>query len=31
MPTTPAELKAFIVEQIRIWRPVIAKTARTMR
>jgi len=31
MPTTPGELKVFIDEQIRIWRPVIAKTARTMR
>ena len=30
-PTTPAELTAFIREQIQIWRPVIAETAKTMR
>jgi tripartite-type tricarboxylate transporter receptor subunit TctC len=30
-PTTPAELTAFVREQIQIWRPVIAKTAKTMR
>jgi hypothetical protein len=26
--TTPDELKAFIVEQQHIWRPVIAETAK---
>jgi tripartite-type tricarboxylate transporter receptor subunit TctC len=30
-PTTPAELRAFIQEQIQIWRPVIAETAKAMR
>ena len=30
-PTTPAELTAFIREQQRIWRPVIAETAKAMR
>jgi tripartite-type tricarboxylate transporter receptor subunit TctC len=30
-PTTPAELTAFIAEQQQIWRPVIAKTATTLR
>ena len=30
-PTTPTELTAFIQEQIQIWRPVIAETAKTMR
>jgi len=30
-PTTPAELIAHIREQQRIWRPVIAETAKTMR
>jgi tripartite-type tricarboxylate transporter receptor subunit TctC len=30
-PTTPAELTSFIAEQQRIWRPVIAETAKTMR
>ena len=31
MPTTPAELTAFIREQQRIWRPMIAETAKAMR
>jgi tripartite-type tricarboxylate transporter receptor subunit TctC len=30
-PTTPAELTAFIREQQRVWRPVIAETAKAMR
>jgi tripartite-type tricarboxylate transporter receptor subunit TctC len=30
-PTSPAELTAFIREQIQIWRPVIAETAKTLR
>ncbi len=30
-PTTPAELTAFIREQQRIWRPVIAETAKAIR
>ena len=30
-PTTPAELTSFIAEQQRIWRPVIAETAKTMK
>ena len=30
-PTTPAELTAYIAEQQRIWRPVIAETAKTMK
>ena len=30
-PTTPAELTAFIRDQQRIWRPVIAETAKTMK
>ena len=30
-PTSPTELTAFIREQVQIWRPVIAETARTMR
>ena len=30
-PMTPAELTAFIREQQRIWRPVIAETAKAMR
>ena len=30
-PTTPAELIAYIQEQQRIWRPVIAETAKTIR
>jgi tripartite-type tricarboxylate transporter receptor subunit TctC len=30
-PTSPAELTAFIREQQRIWRPVIAETAKAMR
>lgn len=30
-PTTPAELTAYVEEQQRIWRPVIAETARTLR
>jgi len=29
--TTPAELTAFIQEQIRIWRPVIAETAKVIK
>jgi tripartite-type tricarboxylate transporter receptor subunit TctC len=29
--TTPAELAAYIAEQQRIWRPVIAETAKTIR
>ena len=29
-PTTPSELTAFIREQIQIWRPVIADTAKTI-
>jgi tripartite-type tricarboxylate transporter receptor subunit TctC len=28
-PTTPEELRAFIREQVEMWRPVIAKTAKT--
>jgi tripartite-type tricarboxylate transporter receptor subunit TctC len=28
--TTPAELAAFIREQVQIWRPVIAETAKTI-
>jgi tripartite-type tricarboxylate transporter receptor subunit TctC len=31
MPTTQDELKAFILEQQRIWRPVIAETAKAIR
>jgi tripartite-type tricarboxylate transporter receptor subunit TctC len=30
-PTSPAELTAFIHEQVQIWRPVIAETAKAMR
>ena len=30
-PTSPTELTAFIREQVQIWRPVIAETAKTMR
>jgi tripartite-type tricarboxylate transporter receptor subunit TctC len=30
-PTTPAELIAYIREQQRIWRPIIAETAKTIR
>ena len=30
-PTTPEELRSFVREQIQIWRPVIAQTAKTMR
>ncbi len=30
-PTTPAELTAFIREQQRVWRPVIAETAKAMQ
>jgi len=30
-PTTPEELTAFIRDQVRIWGPVIAETAKTMR
>jgi tripartite-type tricarboxylate transporter receptor subunit TctC len=30
-PTTPAELTAFIREQQRIWRPVIAETAKALK
>jgi tripartite-type tricarboxylate transporter receptor subunit TctC len=30
-PTTPAELRDFIAEEQRIWRPVIAETAKTLR
>jgi tripartite-type tricarboxylate transporter receptor subunit TctC len=29
-PTTPAELTAFIHEQVQIWRPVIAETAKAI-
>jgi tripartite-type tricarboxylate transporter receptor subunit TctC len=29
-PTTPAELAAFIREQVQIWRPVIVDTAKTI-
>jgi tripartite-type tricarboxylate transporter receptor subunit TctC len=31
MPTTQTELKAFIEEQQRIWKPVIADVTKTMR
>jgi tripartite-type tricarboxylate transporter receptor subunit TctC len=31
MPTSQDELRAFIQEQQRIWRPVIAETAKAMR
>ena len=31
LPTTPAELTAYIQEQQRIWRPVLAETAKTIR
>jgi tripartite-type tricarboxylate transporter receptor subunit TctC len=31
LPTTPAELTAYIVEQQRIWRPIIAVTAKAMK
>ena len=31
LPTTPAELTAYIVEQQRIWRPIIAETAKGMK
>lgn len=30
-PTTPPELMAYITEQQRIWRPIIAETAKTIR
>jgi tripartite-type tricarboxylate transporter receptor subunit TctC len=30
-PTTPAQLRAFIRDQIELWRPVIAKTAKVTR
>jgi tripartite-type tricarboxylate transporter receptor subunit TctC len=30
-PTTPAELTAFIREQQRVWRPVIAETAKALK
>ena len=30
-PTSPTELTAFVREQIQIWRPVIAETAKTIR
>jgi tripartite-type tricarboxylate transporter receptor subunit TctC len=30
-PTTPAELTSYIREQQRIWGPVIAETAKTMK
>ncbi|MBM3529121.1 MAG: tripartite tricarboxylate transporter substrate binding protein [Alphaproteobacteria bacterium] len=30
-PMTPDELVAFIQEQVRIWRPVIAETAKTFK
>jgi tripartite-type tricarboxylate transporter receptor subunit TctC len=30
-PTTPDQLRAFIHEQIELWRPVIAKTAKATR
>jgi tripartite-type tricarboxylate transporter receptor subunit TctC len=30
-PTTPVGLREFITEQQRIWRPVIAETAKTLR
>jgi tripartite-type tricarboxylate transporter receptor subunit TctC len=30
-PTSPAELTAFIREQVQIWRPVIAETAKAIR
>lgn len=30
-PTTPEELRAFIQEQQRIWRPVIAETAKAIK
>ena len=30
-PTSPAELTAFIRDQVQIWRPVIAETAKAMR
>jgi tripartite-type tricarboxylate transporter receptor subunit TctC len=30
-PTTPEQLTAFIREQVQLWRPVIAQTAKTMR
>ncbi len=30
-PTTPAELTTYIREQQRIWRPIIAETAKTLR
>jgi tripartite-type tricarboxylate transporter receptor subunit TctC len=29
IPTTPDELRAFIRDQIELWRPVIARTAKT--
>ena len=31
LPTTPAELTAYIQEQQRIWRPVLAEIAKTIR
>jgi tripartite-type tricarboxylate transporter receptor subunit TctC len=30
-PTTPEELRTFIREQIELWQPVIAKTAKVAR
>ena len=30
-PTTPAELTEFIREQVRVWRPVIAETAKGLQ
>ena len=30
-PTSPAELTAFIREQVQIWRPVIAETAKAIK
>jgi tripartite-type tricarboxylate transporter receptor subunit TctC len=30
-PTTPEQLRSFVREQIQIWRPVIANTAKAIR